>query len=402
MKKLLLAILVFTTTSTFAQTTVFQGNGKADFGGAVGTGTLNITNTSDSFSIFLNKGTGAFDSVIVFYIDTFSTAGITSTNDLVNFGASDKYSKATSAQGGAQNPGLNFPSNFTPDLAIAFDKTGGKVYSFQFILGSYLMVEANTFPLVPSGNSYGKRFSKAELGLTPGQVIRFNFIGTYIDGNTVSRAAEGFGDPFTGYNGTARIGSTAPYTIKSFFTYNSSTALPVVLKDFKASTLQEKVQLSWSVTQETNIEGYEVKRSGNGIEFSTIATIPARNSSGIFSQYNFTDNTPLQGNNYYRLVIIEKDRKELSNIVSIKTNFAKKFNIQQIGNAVNIQVNNLAAGTYNLLIVNSLGQTLQNSNIRVDGYLNKQIQLPTNVTKGIYRISLRSNSENLMQSISIQ
>ncbi|GEO07881.1 hypothetical protein [Segetibacter aerophilus] len=402
MKQFLLAILVFISASTFAQTTVFQGNGKSDFGGAVGKGTLNVINTPDSFSIYLNKGTGTFDSVLVLYIDTFSTAGITSTSQLSSFGSIDKYSKATMAQGGTENPVLNFPTNFTPDFAIAFDKTGGKIYSFQFLFLSYVMIEGNTFAINAVGNSYGKGFSKSELGLTPGQTIRLNFVGTYIDGNTVSRSAEGFGDPFTGYNGTARIGSTQPYTIKSFYTYNSSTALPVVLKDFKASPLQEKVQLNWSVAQETNIEGYEVKRSGNGIQFSTIATVPARNNSGINSQYSFTDNNPLQGNNYYRLAIIEKDRKELSNILTVKTNIAAKFKIQQIGNALNVQVNNLASGMYKLLIVNPLGQTLQNSSIKIDGYLNKQIQLPTNVTKGIYRITLRSESESLTQNIFIQ
>jgi hypothetical protein len=402
MKKVLLAILVLTSGATFAQTTSFPGNGKADFGGPVGKGTLNVVNTPDSFSIFLNKGTGNFDSVLVLYIDTFSTGGITSTSQLSSFTTLDKYGKAASAQGGTQNPVLNFPTTFTPDFAIAFDKTGGKLYSFQNFLGSYIILEANSFAINVSGNSYGKGFSKSELGLTPGQVIMLKFVGTYIDGNTVSRSAEGFGDPFTGYNGTARIGSTEPYTIKSFFTYNSSTALPVVLKDFKASPLQEKVQLTWSVAQETNIDGYEVKRSGNGIQFSTIATIAAKNNSGIISQYTFTDNAPLKGNNYYRLAINEKNRKELSNIIAIKTNISTTLKMQQVGKAINLQANGLTAGTYKLLIVNPLGQTLQNSTIKVEGYMNRQIVLPGNITKGIYRITLRSNKESLTESLLIQ
>lgn len=402
MKKVLLALLVFTTGFTFAQTTVFPGNGKADFGGPVGKGTLNVVNTPDSFFLSLNKGTGSFDSVLVLYIDTFSTAGISSTNQLNFFSSHDKYSKAVSAQGGTQNPVLNFPANFTPDFAVAFDKTAGKLYTFQNFLGSYILLEANAFAVEVSGNSYGKKFSKQELGLTPGQVIRLNFVGTYIDGNTVSRSAEGFGDPFTGYNGTARISGTQPYTITSFFTYNSSTAMPVVLKDFKASSSQEKVQLSWSVAQETNVDGYEVKRSGNGIQFSTIATIAAKNNSGIISQYTFTDNAPLKGNNYYRLAIIEKDRKEFSNIIAIKTNISTKVKMQQVGNAINLQVNGLTAGTYSLLIVNPLGQTLQNSTIKIEGYMNRQIQLPNNITKGIYRITLRSDNERFTESILVQ
>lgn len=65
------------------QTKVYPGNSNTGFKGAIGTGNIAITDLGDSISFKLTRGTGLFDSLLVFYVDDPKTAtGISSTSNL--------------------------------------------------------------------------------------------------------------------------------------------------------------------------------------------------------------------------------------------------------------------------------------------------------------------------------
>lgn len=86
---------------------------------------------------------------------------------------------------------------------------------------------------------------------------------------------------------------------------SSVTPLPVSLMDFTAekNDAQHSVLLSWEVVNEQDISSYEIERSQDARDFSGIGTTtPARKSS-----YHFTDQSPENGSNYYRLKILEAD-----------------------------------------------------------------------------------------------
>src|SRR5437868_5368381 len=90
MKKTLLIFALLFSTLAFSQTSIdYPGNGKESFGGAVGKGSLNITETTDAISFTLTRGPGLFDSVIVFYLDA-QPGGITSTAGLTG-SSTDPY-----------------------------------------------------------------------------------------------------------------------------------------------------------------------------------------------------------------------------------------------------------------------------------------------------------------------
>jgi acid phosphatase type 7 len=106
---------------------------------------------------------------------------------------------------------------------------------------------------------------------------------------------------------TATIGSMsyivrdAVGCVKDSFRVNVTTPLANNLISFVAVQRADKVVLNWQVAAGTEAEKYVVEKSGNGINYSPVATQIAVNTA---TDYTATDINPLIGYNYYRLVKI--------------------------------------------------------------------------------------------------
>ena len=83
--------------------------------------------------------------------------------------------------------------------------------------------------------------------------------------------------------------------------------LPVTLTSFNVSKESTAVNLTWSTTEETNSDRFDVQRSGDGKEWNTIQTVAAKGESKSLVEYAAVDNDPLEGANLYRLHMIDKD-----------------------------------------------------------------------------------------------
>ncbi len=76
--------------------------------------------------------------------------------------------------------------------------------------------------------------------------------------------------------------------------------LPVVLTAYKAFASGERqVTVSWTTSDETENDHFNVERSADGTNFTSIATVAAKNTG---SNYVYIDEQPLSGNNFYRLL----------------------------------------------------------------------------------------------------
>jgi alpha-galactosidase len=79
-------------------------------------------------------------------------------------------------------------------------------------------------------------------------------------------------------------------------------ALPVTLKNFKATKLNNSSLIQWQTTAEKNNKEFVVERSSDAVKFSAIATVPGNGDSGKEHSYQLTDSTPVRDSvNYYRL-----------------------------------------------------------------------------------------------------
>nr|WP_295926409.1 T9SS type A sorting domain-containing protein [uncultured Dyadobacter sp.] len=108
-------------------------------------------------------------------------------------------------------------------------------------------------------------------------------------------------DPYT--KSRSGITSFSPFAVT-----NPNSPLPVTLARFDAVREGNAALLSWSTTEETNSDRFEVERSINGKFWQKIGTVRANGESKVWADYRFTDEQPvLSQENLYRLKMIDRD-----------------------------------------------------------------------------------------------
>jgi ELWxxDGT repeat protein len=96
-----------------------------------------------------------------------------------------------------------------------------------------------------------------------------------------------------------------------FRTNGTFTALPITLLNFSA-TVEGKnaVKLDWTTTNEINSDHFEIERSIDGKNFSSINRVNAPGNSAVDQNYTYTDYQASNLNSsvlYYRLKSVDKD-----------------------------------------------------------------------------------------------
>ena len=82
-------------------------------------------------------------------------------------------------------------------------------------------------------------------------------------------------------------------------------SVPVKIVDFAVIGKGNQTQLDWNTENEENLSSYNIQHSTDGISFTNIGTVNAIGSGA--NSYQFTDNKPNNGINYYRLESIDKN-----------------------------------------------------------------------------------------------
>jgi len=96
--------------------------------------------------------------------------------------------------------------------------------------------------------------------------------------------------------------------------------LPVTWSDFYGNELGCEVVLNWSTATELNNEYFEIEKSSNGRDFTTLGTVKGSGTTNEYRQYKFVDNLP-GTENYYRIKQIDFDGKsDYSKVIVLKSN----------------------------------------------------------------------------------
>ncbi|WP_256012121.1 MBG domain-containing protein [Desertivirga xinjiangensis] len=88
-------------------------------------------------------------------------------------------------------------------------------------------------------------------------------------------------------------------------TLQIEAVLPVILKKFTVKALVNHAKIEWQTNGEQQNSYFEVERSGDGLHFDMIGTIPGGGTSSAVLDYQLLDQAPLNGPNYYRLKQID-------------------------------------------------------------------------------------------------
>jgi len=103
---------------------------------------------------------------------------------------------------------------------------------------------------------------------------------------------------------TSFSGGTGVYIVS-----NTLTVLPVIISSFTGTRINGTTVLSWTTESESNSRQFEIERSTDGSNWSTIGQVAAAGNSSTTLSYQFTDTVSLQGANslYYRVRLEDKD-----------------------------------------------------------------------------------------------
>ncbi len=146
-------------------------------------------------------------------------------------------------------------------------------------------------------------------------------------------------------------------------------ALGVDLTLFKVKSNNQTNLLTWTTATEKNNSHFNIERSTNGVNFTSIGTMKGNGTTTTANNYSFADETPLSIN-YYRLQSVDFDGKtQASNIVSVFRSTSGKLKVYPTvaSDKLNILTDNNDAQTFS--ISDLMGRTVQT------GQLNGQKEL---------------------------
>lgn len=89
-------------------------------------------------------------------------------------------------------------------------------------------------------------------------------------------------------------------------------AMPVEFLSFTARRSGATALLNWATASEQSNEYFAVQRSRNGAAFETIGKVPGAINSSAKLDYQFVDERPYSGRNYYRIVQVDIDGQSTS------------------------------------------------------------------------------------------
>ena len=215
---------------------------------------------------------------------------------------------------------------------------------------------------------------------------------------------------FTGTNTAGTVTRNAVTAFSPFALGNTAAGqnpLPVKFGEVKLFEKNAGVQIDWSTYSEVNVKHFEVQRSSDGITFTTIGSLNARNLNQR-SEYSWFDGSPLVSNNFYRIKAVDIDgRSDQTAIVKINLKkTVKGFSIfpnPASGKQLSFQSSALDKGEYVLMIYNNTGQQLYRKNLtHAGGAFSQSVLLPGSLQSGMYNIQLLNNETRIIKPFIVQ
>jgi hypothetical protein len=182
--------------------------------------------------------------------------------------------------------------------------------------------------------------------------------------------------------------------------------LPVSLTSFNGKKSGDNVTLNWATLSEQNNSYFDVLRSGNGKDFSSIGKVNGNGNSNSKINYSFTDKTPEFGANYYHLNQVDFDGKSTaSETVAVNFGFAENLSMSVSSSTDNsglTAVINTPAGINGKINVISIsGQQVATADVSLEKGKN-YINIPAKLQSGVYVITLSSDKGTASQKVSIR
>lgn len=183
----------------------------------------------------------------------------------------------------------------------------------------------------------------------------------------------------------------------------SENTLPVTLVNFTGNEQDGKILLNWITASEINNDYFTIERSQNGYDFSEIGTVKGAGNNTMQRNYSFTDETPIVGDNYYRLVQTDFDGAyEIFKTIVVRVTSAKTIINEMLGinpvpfnDQFTIFFSLIESESVSFMILNGEGKTMRTERVAApQGYNSFLFDNLSYLPDGVYYvIMITSNGE---------
>lgn len=167
-------------------------------------------------------------------------------------------------------------------------------------------------------------------------------------------------------NDAAIVGPQMASAFSGGFSAFGSSPLPVKFVGFTVTQKDNDALIQWSTSEEISADMYQVERSIDGTNWSTIAYVAAVGNSSSLNNYSFTDKNVSAQVVYYRIKEVDVDGKTVyTAIKSIKLESASasEIKIAGISNKVLLQFPREIKGNFIVRFVSKSGQVVDQQTI---------------------------------------
>ena len=187
----------------------------------------------------------------------------------------------------------------------------------------------------------------------------------------------------------------------------SSTLLPLTLTQFVGTLVDGKANLVWTTANEQNTKVFEVETSTDGILFTKQNIVMAKGGANSFARYQYVDEAPKAGINYYRVKIIDNNGSFtysktilLHNAVNTKALELSAVYPNAFSNLLNVICNASHNETIEMQLISLSGEVLKSIKANVvKGQNNLHLNGLEALASGVYFLKLIGADANAVQKV---
>jgi hypothetical protein len=189
--------------------------------------------------------------------------------------------------------------------------------------------------------------------------------------------------------------------------FDNVAVVPTKFGSVNAAAKNKVVEVTWNTYNESNVKGYYVQRSNDGVRFSDLFFVTSKNLQE--SKYDFTDRTiSTDAIVYYRIKALDNDGTiSFSSVVKINLKNTNSSAISLVNpvksKTVQMQLNSLQKGNYQVKVQSLEGSIVLCKDLPIQNTSSSvSLLLPSTISKGFYILTVTGNEFRYASKIIIE
>src|SRR3989338_8887202 len=203
--------------------------------------------------------------------------------------------------------------------------------------------------------------------------------------------------PIVILTGCRKIVAILPHRLSK---QSSTVCLPERYTYWDAEYNEGVVDLVWGTEFEENNRDFIVQRSADGLVWETIGAVAGNNTTNEAQNYAYTDNDPLTGISYYRLMQVDTDGGiEYNTVLSVNTSDIEPFTVYPNPAAGSFNIYTKSKNIEHVVLTDMVGKTFD---VAYTGTSNGLEIDCNNYAAGVYTLTVIANGTAQSQRLVIK